>query len=181
MFPGLFLTSTFLNGPLSWHWRVSCSSIPIILSIKGEKPLLSVLKTLVCCVDWTHDLMAYKVDALTTRPPQQSYQKRHHLTMLSYSESQRKADGADPRLPAFSPFSSVFQSIRERNHHFSNLTLLSANAFNMVQSKISSFGKELTLPLLMMTKETLVDSVDRDQTAQNHLSTLSTFCILDCN
>ena len=38
-----------LISPLSRHWRASCSAIPINLSSKGEKPLLPVLKTLVCC------------------------------------------------------------------------------------------------------------------------------------
>ena len=26
----------YLTSPLSWHWRASCSVIPIILSAKGE-------------------------------------------------------------------------------------------------------------------------------------------------
>ena len=38
MFPGLFFffSNHYLTIPLSWHWRASRSSIPIILSAKGK-------------------------------------------------------------------------------------------------------------------------------------------------
>ena len=59
----------YLISPIFWHWRASRSAIPIILSANGEKPLLPVLKTLVCRGRGSNPrLPAHKADALTTRP-----------------------------------------------------------------------------------------------------------------
>ena len=43
----------------------------------------------------------------------------------------------------FSPFPTMFSTIKDINHHFNYFQLLSANAFNLDQSKILSFGKRL--------------------------------------
>ena len=41
-------------------------------------------------------------------------------------------------------FHRIFYYIKERKHHFSNIYLSSANAFNLDMSKILSLGEELT-------------------------------------
>ena len=48
--------------------------------------------------------------------------------------------------PAFSPYSTKFSTLLESSFKFSFTFMLStANAFNLDQSKIFSYGKELTL------------------------------------
>ena len=54
-------------------------------------------------------------------------------------------------VPAFSPFPAVFTTLPKTNFNFSaKLNLLSANAFNLDQSKNQSFGKGLNSEQLTM-------------------------------
>ena len=44
---------------------------------------------------------------------------------------------------------NVLYPTKERNNHLSAFNLSSANAFNLVQSKILLFGKEISSPLVL--------------------------------
>ena len=70
----------------------------------------------------------------------------------------------------------VLYPVKDRNHHFTALILSSANAFNLVETKILSFGKELTLyqlipsfidPIQTVTKELYSHTIQKNKTFEN--------------
>ena len=82
----------------------------------------------------------------------------HYHTIPTFNtsgkESLRKHCGKRRKcwLPAFSPFPTMFSTLPETNFNFSaKFNLSSANAFNMIKSKILSFGKELKLSYFATT------------------------------